>query len=185
MQLIDELKKRLELATDEQITTIISHGTLKMNDTQTATVSFVFWICYLAERELENVLVEAWKKTKEILSTDNDTIVYIRNKYKIRNEIIDTSDPNYKPNDITFTDKIDIFQKINGDTKMTKFLWKLKRIRNDLSHGRIDDLKYDGDNLYTKEIKEKMLIDYFDCLLNNDWKNQTKYNDNANTQQNT
>ena len=166
-----ELKDVLKLATDKQLAQIISHGVLKLTDAEVDTISFVFWIIHIAERDLYELMVIAWNSTKNKLSTDVATIQYIRENYKIKNEIIDPTDPKYSPNDITFTDRVDIYQKICGRTKLTKFLWELKDIRNDLSHGRIKNLKYNGESLYLRETKEKILLDFIDSLTNNDWQN--------------
>jgi hypothetical protein len=166
-----ELKDVLKLATDKQLAQIISHGVLKLTDTEVDTISFVFWIIYMAEWDLYELMVIAWNSTKKRLSLNDATIQYLRKNYKIKNEIIDPTDPKYSPNDITFTDRIDIYQKICGSTKLTKFLWKLKDIRNDLSHGRIKNLKYNNASLYLRETREKILLDFIDSLRNNDWQN--------------
>ena len=42
-----------------------------------------------------------------------------------------------------------------------KLLWKLKKLRDDLSHGRIAGLKYNDKNLLLRTAKESLLIDYF------------------------
>lgn len=168
-----ELKDVLKIATDKQLSQIVSHGVLKLTDLDVDTVSFVFWITYMAERDLHEIMVLAWNNVKNKLSTDGETIKYIREKYKIKNEIIDPTDPKYSPNEITFTDRIDIYQKICGSTKLTKFLWQLRDIRNDISHGRIKNLKYNDKSLYLREAKESMLMDFMDALTNNDWQNAT------------
>ncbi len=36
-------------------------------------------------------------------------------------------------------------------------LWKLNDLRNDISHNRIDDLKYNGQSLFPKEKKGKII----------------------------
>ena len=41
---------------------------------------------------------------------------------------------------------------------------KIKNLRNDISHGRVDDLVYEDLNLGTKEGKQKILIDYFETM---------------------
>jgi len=171
-----ELKNVLKLATDKQLAQIISHGVLKLTDAEVDTISFVFWIIHIAERDLYELMVIAWNSTKNKLSTDVATIQYIRENYKIKNEIIDPTDPKYSPNDITFTDRVDIYQKICGSTKLTKLLWELKDIRNDLSHGRVKNLKYNGESLYLRETKEKILLDFINSLTNNDWQNAAFWN---------
>ena len=67
-----------------------------------------------------------------------------------------------------FMDKIKVYELFYGGTKRTKLLYKINGIRNDLSHNRINDLKYNGKSLFLRTTKEELITDYFDSAFNND-----------------
>lgn len=46
--------------------------------------------------------------------------------------------------------------------------WTLSVIRNHLSHGRINELKYKGRSLEERDAKEEILTDYLEAMLFDD-----------------
>lgn len=67
-----------------------------------------------------------------------------------------------------FIDKIKVYELYFPNTKRTKMLFKINGIRNDLSHGRINELKYNKKSLLLRTTKEEIIEDYFKTALNND-----------------
>ena len=175
--MLKELQDRLSTASNEQMKKIYSHGILGLNDEKTETVELAFWITCSAEKMLEDSLDKAWKSAQKFESPDKATLDYIRDIYKIRIEVMDRDHPDHDPDAITFTQRIDIFQRVIGKTKFSKFLWKLKDLRNDLSHGRIMNLRYEGGNLHERSIREVFIYDFIDCLANNNWEDSNLWDD--------
>lgn len=164
----------------------ISKGALHMTDKQINTVSFVFWFCYMAETDLESILIEAWQKSSQSFSTKVNKqakktlkeMVFGKKDLELNNflkkispeiatKITSTIKQNYIPKrdfDIEnleyFSDKIKILEAIVGENEQTKILWKINTIRNDISHNRISTLKYNSKNLSLRKTREKLLVDY-------------------------
>jgi len=67
-----------------------------------------------------------------------------------------------------FSDKIKIYEVMVGKTKHAELLHKLKDLRNDISHNRINELKYNNEDLFLRATKEKILIDYFETETEDD-----------------
>lgn len=164
MELVELFKKKIEDISDQQINETIPKCALKMNDEQIATVSFVFWLVYMAETDLYYVLNESLKTETSTLSPEVKKKVEEILKEKIKGE----KEVNF--NDLeNFSDKVKAYEALFGETKRTKLLWKLKNIRDDLSHNRIENLKYEGQALSLRKTKEKILIDYFETAQEADF----------------
>ncbi len=121
-----------------------------------------FWLCYLVEIELNDVLTNCWDNA--IKSADKvvkkESIKILKKKvFKDENKNIDNLE--------YFRDKIKLYIFAKGESKLSKILWKINDIRNDLSHNRIDKLEYKNRSLYLKEAKKELLIDYL-TLMNRD-----------------
>ncbi|MFH1564827.1 MAG: hypothetical protein ABIC82_03180 [bacterium] len=163
MLYLEQLNKILEEISDEDISKIISHGAMQYTDEISQTVSFVFWICYMAEQDLSTSLKEGWGLSKSAYPEfdHNKLDDQIEKDYKIKAKKIDPENKDYNSREITFGDLIFIKERFFGKTNFVKLLWKLKKLRDDLSHGRIEKLKYDEENLSLKQTKKKLLMDYF------------------------
>lgn len=164
MNLLEFLKNNIKDVSDQKINETIPKLFLKMNDEQITTVSFAFWLVYMTETDLNNILNESWTTTMSALSPK----VIKKVKEILKEEIkgkkeIDINNLEY------FSDKIKIYEAMFGETERTELLWKLNDIRNDLSHNRINDLKYDGQLISLRKTKEKILIDYFETTLQTDF----------------
>ncbi len=70
-----------------------------------------------------------------------------------------------------FTDKIRLYEGMSGKNNVTGILWKLKKIRDDISHGRIHALAYEGKDLLLRATKEKILMDYLRAVNKPDHSN--------------
>ncbi len=168
MNLFELLKQKINNASNEELARIISDAALRLDEEQTDTVSFVFWLSFMTEKDLDQVLCEAWKTAKEYGPSGEEVIKIIKEKYGINITKIDPDDPDYDPMTVYFGDRIKIYEDIVGINNNVKLFRKIKGLRNDISHGRIDGLKYEGLNLKTKEGKQKILIDYFETMIKRD-----------------
>lgn len=160
------LKAVLPLYSTEQFSTLVPKGMLRLSNSQMQTVQFAFWFCYIVESDLTDVLMEAIKNTKEMLGeTAPEVDKVLREKYGIRFEIVDEDHPKYDPYSIVFNDRIEIVEKMRGTDAHTDFLKKVKKIRNDLSHGRILELKYNEKSLFEDSTKAELVRDYVSGIV--------------------
>lgn len=165
--MLDKLKEVIKSLSDKKLSQVISQGALKLDEDTTDTISFVFWICYMAENDLMDMEKKAWKITKTVspTSTDAEVLRIAKEEYDIPLHKIDPDDKDYVEQAIYFSDLIKIKEKLFGKTNFTKLLRKINDIRNDLSHGRINELKYNNESLFLRLTKEKLIIDYFTYIL--------------------
>ena len=165
-KIIEALKQKMHDTTDERLNNMVSVGVLKLSDSQIATVSFVFWLVYLAETDLNEAITQAWNTSKAPFTSEIEAAAK-EHMSKLLSSMdcsacgtpgkgrkIDVEHSQY------FSDKIKIHEVLLGKTNRTKLLWKLNEIRNDLSHNRIDSLKYNGTSLSLRETREQILVDY-------------------------
>lgn len=152
--MIDDLKLIMKEVSDEMFNETISKGALQLSDNQIQTISFVFWLCFMAEKDLKDVINQAWGlSTLEV----RESVQKILLKEFSKKEDFNINNLEY------FADKIRVHSVICNDG-LTKLLWKLNGLRNDISHNRIDKLEYNGQSLFLREVKEKILLDYFKTL---------------------
>lgn len=161
---INDLKEVLKTSTDIELQEAITKGALMLNDTQITTVSFVFWLIYSVEMNMDEAIKSAWEvSTRGGTSAEID---HLKDQLwqKIGGKrVFDVAAPEY------FSQKVRVHQAIFGETEQSKLLWKFNDIRNDLSHRRINDLKYNGEPLSKREVKEKALLDYLEAAVNPDF----------------
>lgn len=154
---------------DKDFSTLVPKMMLRLSESETLTVEFAFWFCHIVEQDLNEVLATSAKVTNKILGPSSEELdEFIRSKYKVKFEKVDPSHSDYDPREITFGDRIDFVEKLQGETLHTKFLRKIKMIRNDLSHGRIKNLSYEGKDIANTAVKAKMISDYIILSLNID-----------------
>ena len=163
---IDELKDAVKKVSDNKLIETFSKGALKLTDEQINTVSFVFWLCYMAETDLNAVLLKAWDMAQKVCQFPNQEEV----NQVIKDMGIDLDKLEY------FSQKISLYEKMFGKIARVKLFWKLNTIRNDLSHNRIDSLTYNGESLMLRATKEKIITDYFETSLNSDFSKSKIWN---------
>lgn len=153
---IEALKKVIKEGTEQQLNDTISKGALQMDGNEVATVSFIFWLVYMAETDLNSVIQNAWERSGRLFSPE------VRMEaWRMLQEMI-PGNKELDPNNLEyFSDKIKVLEGLFEESERTKLLWKLNDIRNDLSHNRIRELQYEDKSLYDRSTKEKVLIDYF------------------------
>lgn len=193
---VDEIKKLLAQTSDEKLNEILTKGVLRLSDNEIDTLMFVFCLCYKAELDIEAVLTVPWSKlaqkfsaetitrAKEILNVfllrekeseptlddalrgvdlekANEIRKVVTAKYRIKNSIqIDRLD--------TFGEKIRAYSTMFSSNNVADILGILKDLRDDLSHGRIKKLKYNGVLLNERSAKEQILSDYLTAVSNPD-----------------
>ncbi|MCL4392283.1 hypothetical protein M1413_03040 [Patescibacteria group bacterium] len=163
MDPLEFLKSRVKEGSEEQLNNVIAKGVLKLGDEQIATVAFVFWLVYMAETELNAATSQSWAIVEKFAPQGVKEMVADRvQKLAGGRKKLDLKNLEY------FSDKIRVYEALLGDNKLKRLLWKLNDIRNDLSHNRVSNLSYDGESLSLRSTKEKILIDYFDAVLNSD-----------------
>lgn len=157
---LNELREKLSQLTESELINYITTDILNITPEQKTTAEFVFWFCNTVEKHLKSVLEEGMKMVNTLLGTPApEQRQFIVDQYGVKLEKIDTTHPNYNPRDISFGDMIYVVEQMRGKTPHVKFLWKVKKIRDDLSHGRINELKYEGESLEKKEVKMRLIED--------------------------
>lgn len=183
---VDAFKEIMKGVSDEKFNETFSKGMLKLTDEQINTIQSVFFLCYMAEKDLEEVLTRAWqvatphfspevnaqaKETlkemvfgKRDLKLDNALVglsqeVITKIKQAVKQGYIEKRDFDIEKLEY-FTDKIKIYEAMFGRNERTRLLWKINDIRNDISHNRIDQLTYNDEDLCLRETKEKLLTEY-------------------------
>ena len=162
---LELMQEQISKVSEEKLITTISKGALKLTDKQVDTVSFVFWLVYMAEIDLESVIKEAWAMAGNGFSDE----VRQRANELIQEQYDGSRTININKLDF-FIDKIVVLEALYGKNERVKMLYKLNDLRNDISHNRIHSLTYEGLSLDDRATKEKILIDYFETLT-------TKYNE--------
>lgn len=193
---VEDVKKMLITVSDDKLNYAIAKGALKLNQNQIETIVFLFFLCYLSERDIETPLKKVWDKmpgvpseiilrAKELMNeylSDKETKGLLLEdilKKEVSSEIATKirqavkESYNEKPilnidNLSTFGEKIKAYEKMFAKNNVTAILWKIKLIRDDMSHGRINELKYEGQSLLLRETKVKILADYMDAVSNPD-----------------
>lgn len=153
MDKIEWLKSVIMSAPNDRFNTIITKGILDLDDNKIETVSFIFWLCFLVETKLEELIKEAISAHKFLLSEEVKQVL-------IKDYGVDFSKLEY------FRDKIKIYEIAVGKNKFSELLWKINQIRNAISHTRIGELKYEKEDLFMRKTKEKLLIDLMMLMVN-------------------
>lgn len=156
---METFEEKIKQCSDKTLSELIVKGSLRLNDNQVETISFVFWLCFMAENDLNDILKTCWTEVSSKYSSETQRAALDDLKRKIASKKeIDMNNLEY------FIEKIKIHEAVKGKNEFTKILWKLNDIRNNLSHNRIDKLEYNNESLYLREIKEKILINYFQAM---------------------
>jgi len=139
---IDFNKSRLEL---DIARTIIQHK-YPMKKKDIDAVEFVFWFAYFVEREVQDLIVEPEVK----LGARRIAIQLITDKLYFRDKISIISE---------------LYVKDPKKDKFIKFLHKVNNLRNSVSHGRFDELKYGKYMLSDVRGQLKIVADLMNVLL--------------------
>jgi hypothetical protein len=193
---LEELEKLAVQAPDDLLAKSFLQGALKLTNKEINTLVFLYGLCYLAERDIGEMLPtilnklsndhpqEVMDRVKIIL---NDFLNKKINETQELNDVLQGLDQdkanliltsvkgryNKKPLiDIeklsTFGEKIFVYEQLFFENNVIKIFRKIKKIRNDISHLRIADLTYNSELLILRKTKEKILKDYFEAVFNPD-----------------
>lgn len=193
---VNQVKEMLKNVPDKKLNEAVTKGVLKLSDEEIDTLMFVFGLCFMAERDIGAVLLEPWAKlsatdsaetvarAKEILndflSREKEGNQKLEDVLKDiestkAEEIRTVVDARYRPKKMldmdnleTFGEKIRAYATIFSKNNVAEVLWLLKELRDDLSHGRINDLQYKGVSLMEREAKQQILSDYLTGVDNPD-----------------
>lgn len=108
-------------------------------------VDFVFWISYFVEREAESLIIEP----EVHIGARKEALEIIIGK-------------------LHFGDKITIIEELYTSKKdpFIKIMRQIQDLRNDVAHGRFDNLKYGGYSLDDNRGKLTMIADLRDAMMN-------------------
>jgi len=108
MHHLEQLKKILGKMSDEDISKAIFHMAMQYSDETSQTVSFIFWICFMAEQDLNTALQGGWKLAKDANPKFNHEEIdkSIETDYKIKSKKINPENKDFNKREITFGDLI-------------------------------------------------------------------------------
>ena len=108
-----------------------------LNKKQSEAVDFVFWISYFVEYQVEQMII-----IPEVKVGGREKAIKIL------------------VNKLHFGDKIDALEKLYlGKKTITKLMRIVQNMRNDIAHGRFDNLKYKGYDLSDGCGQLKLILD--------------------------
>ena len=196
---VEQVKEMMQNVSDEMLNKAVLKGALKLSDEKIDTIMFVFGLCYLAERDIGDVISRAWEKASQLFPQEtvgkakkmfNDFLSNDKSSVPTIDEVLSGLDQEkssaimavvnarYRPKQLldfekmeSFGEKIRAYTAVYGNNNVASILWCLKGLRDDISHGRIDGLSYDEQPLIERKTKEKMLIDYLEAVSNPDHSN--------------
>lgn len=188
----EDLKKMIPGKIDEEFIAALSKGVLKLTQDEINTLMFVFFLCHIAERDIAAVFEGTFEKlskitTPEVLQKSKEQInEFISGKKftepmledllkelpeDMRDKIRASVKDRYREKSMldidnlqTFGEKVLAYQTIYSENNVSKILWKLKKIRDDISHGRILELTYEKESLMQRSTKEKLFFDYMNAV---------------------
>ncbi|MEX0917642.1 MAG: hypothetical protein WDZ93_00635 [Candidatus Paceibacterota bacterium] len=129
---------------DEDIARTMVQQRFSLTNQQFKAVDFVFWIAYLVEREAK------------------DLIVYPEVQVGARQKAMEAL-----VNRLHFGDKIKIIEELYTGKKdaLVKLMRRIQDMRNDIAHGRFDNLTYEGYHLSDNRGKLKLIANLRDVFL--------------------
>ncbi len=128
---------------DEGIAKNMVKERFSITDEQFKAVDFVFWIAYFVEREAETLIISPE--------------VHIGARQNAMETIVSK---------LHFGDKIKIIEELYTGKKdeFTKLMRKIQDMRNDVAHGRFENLKYGGYHLSDNRSKLILIANLRDVL---------------------
>ncbi len=128
---------------DKNIARVMVQKRFSLTEDQFEAVDFIFWIAYYVEREAE------------------DLIIYPEVQIGARQKAMDVM-----MGKLHFGDKIGIIEELYSGKKdnFIKLMTKIQNMRNNVSHGRFDNLNYGGYNLSDNKGKMKLIAHLRDAL---------------------
>jgi len=157
---LETLNELVDNADEERMAEMFSKAALSLTEQQINTISFCFWLVYMAETDLNSVIVESWQLAIAD-STPEEKAETLRTLWEFipDKKQLDPENLEY------FNDKILVYEALIGIGVRSELFRELKRIRNDISHNRINSLTYKGNSLDLLDVKKQLAKDYFRTAL--------------------
>lgn len=129
---------------DRDIARSLVRKRFNLTDEQFDAVDFIFWVAYWVEKEAEDIIIEI-EKDKGARVQAMESIV----------------------SKLHFGDKITIIEELYAGKKdpFVGMMRKIQNFRNDIAHGRFDNLKYAGYYLNDSRGRVILLGEIRDILL--------------------
>lgn len=157
---LEKLNQLIDEADEERMAEMFSKAALGLPDEQINTVSFCFWLVYMAESDLNSVITESWRNaTLDATLEMKAELLQMLWQYIPDKKELDPENLEY------FGDKILLYEALLGSDICSELYRKLKAIRNDISHNRIDSLTYNGNSLNLINVKKELARDYFTTTI--------------------
>lgn len=128
---------------DKDIAKTFVKERFNLSEEQFRAADFVFWISYYIEREAEDLIIEP----EVHIGARRESIELMVSK-------------------LYFGAKIELIEKLYSSSKdpFIKLMRKVQTLRNDVAHGRLNNLEYGGFPLHDNRGKIKMIGDLRDSL---------------------
>jgi len=147
IKLLEKYNIDFEKTRDElDIARVIVREKYQMSNEDIHAVEFVFWFAYFVEIEIQDLIVEPETQ----LGARREAIQILVNKLYFRDKISVISE---------------LYVKDPKKDKFLKFLHKVNDLRNSVSHGRFDELKYGKYMLSDVRGQLKIVADLMNTLL--------------------
>lgn len=129
---------------DKNIARTMVKRQYSLTDNELDAVDFVFWVSYFVERTAEELIIDP----QVLIGAPKKTMESLVNK-------------------LHFGEKIKVMEELYISTKnpFITFMRKVQDMRNDIAHGRFNNLKYGGYDLSDNRGKIKLLAELRDSLL--------------------
>lgn len=145
-----EFLRDVEQISDADLPTYLPSVALKLSNDEIDAVHFVYWLTFLVEKQMKDVVDNYLKRTG--CSSDLKDLI---------DDIYD---------ELTIYGKIKILEKqlkrsegIKSFKKLFSFYTVLKEMRNNMAHCKIERLLYKGKNIQERKTKNLMLVDYYEA----------------------
>jgi len=157
---LEKLNQLIDEASEERMAEMFSKAALELSDEQINTVSFCFWLVYMAESDLNAAISESWgNATLDNTPEARAELLHVLQQFIPGKKELDPDNLEY------FNDKILLYEGLVGSDVRSQLFRKLKAIRNDISHNRIDTLTYNEQSLNLINVKKQLARDYFTTAL--------------------
>jgi hypothetical protein len=131
---------------------LANSGNPEISEENTKAIDFCFWFCYIVERNIQKVIISVEEK----IGSRKDSIERFLDEFHLSNKIT------------LLTDYYLAEAKKEKRKKLKDILWKVNTLRNNIAHGKFDNLKYKGHHL-SKLIGQLTIIkDYVEALKTSD-----------------
>ena len=164
--MLEKLKKQMRNVSDDEFFDTIPFGALRLDVNQRKAIEFIFWLVYMSEQDLTDAIIESVEFSNKYSPVVTDELYeYIRESYKIDFKLLSKD---YINDTMNFGGKLTIYRWLFGKNELHEILDKIKRLRDNIDHLRINNLFYKEQSIFDRKTLELLLSDYFQSLENQD-----------------